>query len=84
MVSFDINDNEKTKFEKQREILDRLTSLLYREDPNLYYTSTSEIAMILVNFINESDALLKAEVELVKDLTPRDIENIMGYSSNCC
>ena len=64
--------------EKQKKIIFNLVEKLSLSDPDLYYRSTSEIALILKNLIDSRENLLDVDRELVSDLTQRDIELRLG------
>ena len=64
--------------EKQKKIIFKLVEKLSLSDPDLYYRSTSEIALIVKNLIDSREHLLDIERELVSDLTSRDIELRLG------
>jgi len=64
--------------EKQKKIIFNLVEKLSLSDPDLYYRSTSEIALIVKNLIDSRENLLDVDRELVSDLTQRDIELRLG------
>ena len=64
--------------EKQKKIIFNLVEKLSLSDPDLYYRSTSEIALIVKNLIDSRKNLLDVDRELVSDLTQRDIELRLG------
>ena len=53
--------------EKQKKIIFKLVEKLSLSDPDLYYRSTSEIALIVKNLIDSREHLLDIERELVSD-----------------
>ena len=66
------------KISKQRKLIQDLLPRLAKEDPNLYYLSTSEIAIKLVEFIEQARSVRQEEKALLKGLSHQDIQMILS------
>ncbi|WP_169391451.1 MULTISPECIES: hypothetical protein [Psychrobacter] len=65
---------------KKRQIINRFLAKLTRDEPQMYYASTAEVARALFLMIKEHQNRLEIEEQLlVKGLTSRDIEMILGF-----
>lgn len=64
--------------EKRRQLLDRLVTELGRTDPDLYYRTTSEIALALKRRIDAGEGLNGPERELLDGLSVEDIKFILS------
>ncbi|MEC8196709.1 MAG: hypothetical protein VX228_10395 [Pseudomonadota bacterium] len=64
--------------EKRKVLLQRLLSDLSGLDPNLYYQSTSQIAVLMRAFIDGDAKLVQEERQLMQGLAPRDIEVLLS------
>jgi hypothetical protein len=64
--------------EKQKRLLQKLVSDLSRENPNVYYKSTSEIALMLKRTIDAGNGLTTDDRTLLQRLTVRDIEVLLS------
>lgn len=64
--------------EKRKVLLQRLLSELSGLDPNLYYQSTSQIAVLMRAYIDGDAKLVQEERQLVQGLAPRDIEVLLS------
>lgn len=75
---------EVLKVDRQKKIIDRIVSELYREDPNLYYAATIDISRIVTDKIKQDGYLSHEEYLIVEKLKPTDVQNLLGYASSCC
>ncbi len=64
--------------EKRKVLLQRLLSELSGLDPNLYYQSTSQIAVLMRAYIDGDAKLVQEERQLMQGLAPRDIEVLLS------
>ncbi len=64
--------------EKRKVLLQRLLSELSGLDPNLYYQSTSQIAVLMRAYIDADAKLVQEERQLMQGLAPRDIEVLLS------
>ncbi len=65
---------------KTRQIINRFLAKLTKDEPQMYYSSTAEVARVLFLMIKEHQNRLEIEEQLlVKGLTSRDIEMILGF-----
>ncbi|MEM7520734.1 MAG: hypothetical protein AAF307_06820 [Pseudomonadota bacterium] len=64
--------------EKQKKLLQRLVAELSREQPDLYYRSTAEIASQIRTYAAGDAKLINDEKALLKDLSQRDIEVLLS------
>ncbi|MBO6897589.1 MAG: hypothetical protein JJ868_09475 [Shimia sp.] len=64
--------------EKRKVLLQRLLSELSGLDPNLYYQSTSQIAVLMRAYIDGDAKLVQEEHQLMQGLAPRDIEVLLS------
>jgi hypothetical protein len=64
--------------EKRKVLLQRLLSDLSGLDPNLYYQSTSQIAVLMRAYIDGDAKLVQEERQLMQGLAPRDIEVLLS------
>ena len=72
--------NEKTKAVQTRNLVERFMHKLSDDDPTLYYATTSEVARGVHMMIKEhSNRLAPEEQNLVRHLTIKDIEVILGF-----
>jgi hypothetical protein len=80
-----INQQEKSlKVEEEKRIIDKLLALLSQEDPNLYYTDSHSVAVLVFDKIMKREGISYQEYELVKDLSVNDVLIRMSYHTNCC
>ncbi|MEO1662294.1 MAG: hypothetical protein AAFR51_14995 [Pseudomonadota bacterium] len=66
------------KSEQQRVLLQTLVEQLGRENPQLYYQSTMQIAYALEGYIKKGARLTQDERELLAPLKPKDMQIILG------
>ena len=66
------------KIAKQRKILQTLIESLSKENSNLYYRSTSEIAIELAEVIARPADVSQQEKEILAGLTHTDIQMILS------
>ncbi len=64
--------------EKRKVLLQRMLSELSGLDPNLYYQSTSQIAVLMRAYIDGDAKLVQEERQLMQGLAPRDIEVLLS------
>ncbi|MCH2068333.1 hypothetical protein [Shimia sp.] len=64
--------------EKRKVLLQRLLSELSGLDPNLYYQSTSQVALLLRAYIDGDAKLVQEDRKLLQGLAPRDIEVLLS------
>ncbi len=64
--------------EKRKVLLQRLLSELSGLDPNLYYQSTSQVAVLMRAYIDGDAKLVQEERQLMQGLAPRDIEVLLS------
>ena len=64
--------------EKRKTLLERLLQEVGREQPDLYYQSTSEIAQRLKQHLASRAALHPEDRKLVERLSPRDIAVLLS------
>ncbi|MEM1387028.1 MAG: hypothetical protein AAF626_08785 [Pseudomonadota bacterium] len=64
--------------EKQKRLLRRLLEELSASDPNLYYGSTSDIALMIQDYIESDAKLAQEERALLARLSKRDIEVLLS------
>ncbi|MEM9782829.1 MAG: hypothetical protein AAF899_10160 [Pseudomonadota bacterium] len=67
-----------TDAEKQKALLRRLVEALSRENPELYYQPTSQVARLIQQHIAERGTLDADEHELMARLSHRDIEVLLS------
>lgn len=65
---------------KRRKIVNRFLLQLTRDEPQMYYATTSEIARSIYKMIKEhTNRLSVDEQALVRRMTMKDIEVMLGY-----
>ncbi|WP_201536319.1 hypothetical protein [Psychrobacter ciconiae] len=73
-----ITDDSNTA--KKRQIINRFLAKLTKDDPQMYYAPTAEVARALFVMIKEHHNRLPVDEQLlVKNLTSRDIEMMLGF-----
>ena len=73
---------DKLRHDRTVELLNILMKNLSELDPGLYYLPTYEIAALVQDCIKkENYDLLPTEYDLLKDLTRRDIQSLIGSTS---
>ena len=66
---------------KRRKIVKRFLAKLTQQDPQMYYATTSEVARAIQIMIKEHLNRLDIEEQhLVRQLSVRDIEVILGFN----
>lgn len=63
---------------KRKQLLERILGELGRDNPDLYYRSTSDIAQMLRRHMDEGARLHPEERALVDGLSPRDISVLLS------
>lgn len=72
--------NEDSDPVKKRKIVNRFLVQLTRDDPQMYYSTTSEVARSIYTMIKEHTNRLSVEEQaLVRRMTMRDIEVMLGF-----
>lgn len=74
---------DKLIVDKQKEVISKIVDFLSHEDPNLYYTDSNTIAKMVLEVKDEAK-LNKDEIDLIKDLSTKDVLVLMSFHSNCC
>lgn len=69
---------QELRSEKQRKLIEQLVNELSQLDPNFYYQSTSEIAHILRDYIQEDAKLDQVDRALLVPLSARDIQILLS------
>ncbi|NDV51488.1 hypothetical protein [Salipiger sp. PrR003] len=64
--------------EKRKKLLESLLQEMARDNPDLYYQSTSEIAQLLKARIDRGTALHPEQRELLSGLGPHDIKLLLS------
>lgn len=64
--------------EKQRRLIEQLVNDLSRLDPNFYYQTTSEIAHILKDYIENDAGLVREDKELLSPLSVKDLQVLLS------
>lgn len=73
--------NEDSDPVKKRKIVNRFLQQLTREEPQMYYATTSEIARSIHLMIKEHTNRLSVEEQaLVRRMTMKDIEVMLGFT----
>ncbi|MEM9630561.1 MAG: hypothetical protein AAGA50_04495 [Pseudomonadota bacterium] len=67
-----------TDAERQKVLLSRLVTEVSRENPDLYYQSTSRIAHLLRDHISDGSTLNHEERALMQRLSVRDLEVLLS------
>lgn len=66
--------------DKKRQLIQKYMQQLTKEDPSLYYSSTTEIANSLLPMIKEHINRMPVEDQaLVRNITVRDIEMLLSF-----
>jgi hypothetical protein len=64
----------------KREIIDRFLTKLTKEEPQMYYASTSDVARNLHTMIKEHTNRLSVEEQaLVRHMTIEEIQGLLGF-----
>ncbi len=67
---------------EKRKIVNRLLTLLTKEQPQMYYATTSEISRSIHTMIKEhTNRLTVEEQALVRHMTIEEIEALLGFHS---
>lgn len=65
---------------QKRKLIDRFLVTLTKEEPQMYYASTSEVARSLYMMIKEHTNRLSVEEQaLVRHLTIEEIQGLLGF-----
>lgn len=71
---------EENNATKKRKILDKFIEKLNREDPQMYYASTSEVARAIHLMVQEHSNRLDVDDQLlVKHMSREEIEMLLGF-----
>ena len=67
---------------EKRKIVNRFLTLLTKEQPQMYYATTSEISRSIHTMIKEhTNRLTVEEQALVRHMTIEEIEELLGFHS---
>ncbi len=69
---------------KQKVIVDKIVDHLNSQGSDMYYESTINICREIHHVIQKESFLNHEEKEIVGQLTPHDIQNLLSYNSSCC
>lgn len=72
---------EITDQEKRRKILTKIIQDLSKTNKDMYYNSTSDTSNEIKKYIEDKNDLSKNELDLVGDMTARDISLILSINS---
>lgn len=76
MKSFDLDDKDGELQKERQSILNKMLKDFQNE---FYYTSTIEIANLLHKKIHQDNSLSRQNFELIKDLSPDDIQILLSF-----
>ncbi len=76
--------DEVLKSNLQKDIINNIIGNLFKENNDLYYSSTIDISNLVRLKIKTPNYLDEEDFLLVKNLSARDIQNLLSYISNCC
>ncbi len=66
---------------EKRKIINRFLTKLTRDEPQMYYASTSEISRSIYTLIKEhTNRLTVEEQALVRRITVEEIQSILGFN----
>lgn len=72
---------EETGSHEKRKIINRFLTKLTRDEPQMYYASTSEISRSIYTLIKEhTNRLTVEEQALVRRITVEEIQSILGFN----
>ncbi len=77
-----IEDEKEILNQKKVQILESIVAKLSRNYESIYYLSTIEISSLIHEEINKCEFINKEQQEIVKDLSPRDIQILLSYHKN--
>lgn len=63
---------------RQKEIIDKVIAQLHKLHPSFYYLSTIEVAAEIKKYTHEPNNLSLEELELVDNLSRRDIQILLS------
>lgn len=66
--------------DKKRKVINKVVQKLSDENPNFYYTNSSEIANLVKEEFDNNN-LNKDELDLVKDLSAEDIHILLSFKN---
>lgn len=68
--------------DEKRKIINRFLTTLTKEQPQMYYATTSEISRSIYTMIKEHTNRLSVEEQaLVRQMTVEEIEALLGFQS---
>ena len=71
---------EKNASDEKRQLINRFLIILTKEQPQMYYAATSEIARSLYKMIKEHTNRLSVEEQaLVRRMSMEEIEGLLGF-----
>lgn len=66
---------------KKRKIIDRLLMRLTKEEPQMYYATTSEVSRSIHMMLKEDTNRMSVEDQaLVRGMTIEDIQDMLGFN----
>ncbi len=72
---------EESGSNEKRKIINRFLTKLTRDEPQMYYASTSEISRSIYTLIKEhTNRLTVEEQALVRRITVEEIQSILGFN----
>lgn len=63
---------------KQRQLLNQIVAKLNQTNPSFYYSSTSEIAYEIEQFVEKGEGLSRDEIDVLEGLSRGDIQMILS------
>ena len=75
-------DDKEILNQKKVQILESIVAKLSRNYESIYYLSTIEISSLIHEEINKCEFINKEQQEIVKGLSPRDIQILLSYHKN--
>jgi len=73
--------NDKTEQEKRRKVLTKIIKDLTEDNIDMYYNSTSDTSNLIKDYIEKKKNLSKDELDLVQDMSARDISLLLSINS---
>lgn len=67
---------------KQRELLNAIVTKLNESNPSFYYSSTSEIAYEIEQYIQRGEGLNREQVDVLGGLSRTDIQMVLSLHSD--
>ena len=73
--------NDTTEHDKKRKVLTKIIKDLTQDNIDMYYNSTSDTSNLIKDYIDKKKNLSKDELELVQDMSARDISILLSINS---